>query len=116
MDRNQKFETILSCLKESETEDGIIECLTKMVKGFNIDAYREVIYSNTYFHSLIVDIKVTVLSEICSIRKSIQEEIVEIDQELKNNNECFDKLSELRKDCLLLLHELDQKEIEIGQL
>src|ERR1035437_1984945 len=101
MDRNQKFEAILSCLKESETEDDIIEYLTKMVKGFNIDAYRDVVYSNPYFHSLIVDIKVTVLSEIGSIRESIQEEITEIDCELKNNNESFDKLKELRKDCLL---------------
>lgn len=116
-DKSQKFEAIVEKLNQSETEEDIIEYLTRIVKGFSVDTYRDRILSNPYFKSLISDVKSNIQLEIKSIRESIKEEIEAIDVELRNSeSEYSGKLRELRRECLSLLHELDQKEKDIKVL
>ena len=51
-------------------------------------------------------------------KDSIKEEISEIDNELKNpnNSKSFDKLKSLRRDCVSLLYEIEQREKDINLL
>jgi hypothetical protein len=117
MDRTQKLEMIIECLEQSTSEEDILDNLTKIVKGFNIYQYENRVLSNPYFKSLIPDVKNIVAKEIQFYRDSIKEEIEEIDKELNNSQNKFeDKLKSLRRDCVSLLYEIEEREKDLKNL
>lgn len=117
MEQGEKLEVIIECLEQSTTEKDILENLTKIVKGFSVSQYKSRILSNPYFKSLITDVKNTVSKDIEFYRESIKEEIEEIDKELSNSeNKYVDKLKSLRRDCVSLLYEIDQREKDLRDL
>lgn len=112
-----ELESIIECLEQSTTEKDIMENLTKIVKGFGVSQYKSRILSNPYFKSLISDVKSIVSKDIEFYRESIKEEIEEIDKELSNSeNKYLDKLKSLRRDCVSLLYEIDQRERDLRDL
>lgn len=117
MDRTKELERVIEKLEKSTTEEEIVKNLTKIVKGYNVSLYKTRILSNPYYKSLIPDVKNEVRREISQIRESIIEEIEEIDKELnKSNNSYIDKLKELRRECVALLYEIDEREKDINHL
>ena len=117
MGRKRDFNRLIKELKDSKTEEEILDYLIKLVKAFNLSEYTEVIHSNPYYKSLIPDIKPVVITDISKIRKDIVNEIEKIDKDLKKvSNEDSDKLKELKRDCISLIYEIDEKEREINNL
>lgn len=114
---SKNLELIIESLEQSTTEEDIIDNLMKIIKGFNIDQYKSRVLSNPYFKSLIPDVKDIILKDIQFYRDSIKEEIEEIDKELiSSEDEYIDKLKSLRRDCVSLLYEIDQREKDIKTL
>lgn len=117
MSRKKDFDKLSQELKNSTTEEEILDYLIKLVKGFSPSEYNSILQSNPYYKSLIPDIKPVVISDILKIRKDIVTEIEKIDKDLKKvNNEDSDKLKELKRDCISLIYEIDEKEREINNL
>lgn len=117
MDKTKELERVIKKLEKSTTEEEIVRNLIKIIKGYNISLYKNIILSNPYYKSLIPDIKTEVRREINQIRESIIEEIEEIDNELsKSNNSYIDELKELRRECVSLLYEIDEREKDINHL
>ena len=118
MDVSEKLNLMIENLETSRTEEDIVENLTKIVKNFNVNQYSEKVLSNPYFKSLIPDVKKIIFEEMKYFKDSIKEEISEIDNELKNpnNSKSFDKLKSLRRDCVSLLYEIEQREKDINLL
>lgn len=114
----KKLKLMIENLESSKTEEDILEHLTKIVKNFNVNQYSNKVLNNPYFKSLIPDVKKVIFKEMEFFKESIKEEIVEIDNELKNpnNSESFDKLKSLKRDCISLLYEIEQREKEIKLL
>ena len=108
---------LLENLKNSLTEEEILKHLIELVKKFDPYQYKEVIYNNPYYKSLIPDVKPVVINDIYKIRKDIVNEIEKIDKDLKKvKNEDSDKLKELKRDCISLIYEIDEREKEINKL
>jgi hypothetical protein len=88
-----------------------------LVKGFDPNQYREVIHSNPYYKSLIPDIQKDIIEELEKISKSITKEIEIIEYDLKKvGNKDSDQLKSLKKDCLVLIYEIDERKKEINSL
>ena len=51
-----EYEKLLDQLKSSYTEEDIINVITKIVKKFSTELWREMIFSNPYFKSLFEDV------------------------------------------------------------
>lgn len=111
----KEFEIIIKMLESSKTEDEILSHLTKIVKGFGINVYKDILLSNPYYKDLLKDVKQDVLMDISKLRTAITEEIEAISDEIKKSKDSK-KLEELRKDCMFLITEIDQKEKEIQSL
>ncbi len=111
----KEFERIMERLRESKSEDEIMEHLTTIVKGFGSCVYKEILLSNPYYRDLLHDVKEEVLQDIGRLREAIAEEIQAITEEIgKSKNS--KKLEELRNDCLHLMIEIDLKEKEIKSI
>ena len=92
---------LLSELSKLKTEESILECLIRIVRGFNPSEYKELVFNNPYYRSLLPEIKEFVSKEISLLKKSISEEIDGIEVELKKvDNENSKTLKELKKDFL----------------
>ena len=108
---------ILEDLSKSLTEEEILKHLILLVKGFEPNQYKEIIYDNPYYKSLIPDIQSTIKSELNKISKSIQTEIQGIETELKKVSITEAKeLKKLKRDCLALIYEIDERKKEIDLL
>ena len=108
---------LLSELSKLKTEESILECLIRIVRGFNPSEYKDVVFSNPYYRSLLPEIKDFVFKEISVLKNSISEEIDGIDIELKKvDNENEKTLKELKKDCLSMIYEIDERLKEIQSL
>ena len=111
----KEFDGIIKMLENSKTEDEILFNLTKIVKGFGISVYKDMLLANPYYRDLLKDVKKDVLMDISKLRVAITEEIEAITDEIKKSKDSK-KLEELRKDCIFLITEIDQKEKEIQSL
>ena len=117
MGRKKDFNKLIKELKDSKTEEEILDYLIKLVKAFNLSEYNDVFQSNPYYKSLIPDVKPVVINDISKIRKDIVNEIEKIDKDLKKvKTEDSDKLKELKRDCISLIYEIDEREKEINKL
>src|ERR1039457_1242169 len=99
-----EFKSIISRLEKSTTEEEIVKNLTNIVKGFNINSYKNIVLSNPYYKSLIIDVKEKVKIEISNIKETIINEISEIDREISKTNSC--QLKDLKRECVSLLYEI----------
>lgn len=117
MDRSyEKYEEFVKELKNSYTEEDIINVITKIVKRFSTELWREMIFSNPYFKSLFEDIQYTILGDLDGIRNSILKEIDSIDKEIGGGNVDVHKFIQLKVECQLLLMEVDYKIEELKSI
>jgi|APGre2960657373_1045057.scaffolds.fasta_scaffold10887_5 hypothetical protein len=109
---------ILADLKKSLTEEEILKHLILLVKGFDPHQYREVIYKNPYYKSLIPDIQKDIIEDLEKISFSITKEIEIIESDLKKigSKDSEKELKNLKKDCLSLIYEIDERKKEIDSL
>ena len=115
--RPKDINPLLVELKSSLTEEDILKHLIELVKKFDPIQYKEVIYDNPYYKSLIPDIQSAIKSELDKISKSIQTEIQGIETELKKVSITEAKeLKKLKRDCLALIYEIDERKKEIDSL
>ena len=125
MSKREEYEQILSELNYAQSEDEVILSITKIVKGFTSDYYKNDLNENPYFKSLLPEIKVTIISELKKIKTSLQEEINAIETEIKKlndigvfsvNDKDISKLRQLKKDCIILIKELDTRIEDLSHL
>ena len=121
MNREEKFQQVVKLLENSQNEEEVIVHLTKMLKEFSIFFYKDIIISNPYFKSLIPEIKEVVKSDLLSIKKSILDEVKSIQKEIDmfrgyGNIDDLEKYKDLKRDCLLLLEEVIEREKELNSL
>ena len=117
MDRSyEKYEEFVVELKNSYTEEDIINIITKIVKRFSSELWREMIFSNPYFKSLFEDIQSIILDDLDDIRNNILKEIDSIDKEIRGGNVDVHKFIQLKVECQLLLMEVDFKIEELKSI
>ena len=122
MGKREDYEPILNNLKSAQNEEEVFVNITKIIKGFSSEYYKNDLYENPYFKSIIPDVKKTVISEMNEVRKSIVDEINNINLELTKTNtqskydDSYDKLKSLKRDCVNLLIELDNRLEELNSL
>ena len=111
-------DTILEELKNSFTEEDILKNLIHLVRLYKQEQYREIIYSNPFYKSLIPDIQKDILEDLDRVAKSINDEISAIDIDLKKigNKDSEKQLKLIKKDCLSLIYEIDERKKEIEML
>lgn len=111
-------DTILEELKNSFTEEDILKNLIQLVKLYKQEQYIEIIYSNPFYKSLIPDIQKEILEDLDRVAKSINDEISAIDGDLKKigNKDSEKQLKSIKKDCLSLIYEIDERKKEIEML
>jgi hypothetical protein len=116
MDKREEYVLAWGRLLSAKTEEEIIQKLLKIVKSFSVDFYKSDILSNPYFKSLLPEITDEVLVELKNLRKSLEDEISGIEEEIlkikKSENkdkETIKKLKSLKIDCDLLISELDDR-------
>ena len=118
MSKREDYEHLLSELKSAQNEEEVITNITKIIKGFTSDYYKNDLYENPYFKSFIPEVKEVISTELSTIKSTINEEIKSIDGEiLKLNqqgitsikNPDYSKLRQLKKECLILIKELDNR-------
>lgn len=105
-------------LNNSKTEEDIIKYLIKIVKGFNVYEYKDIVFNNPFYKSLIPDIRSNVIEEILFLRQSLIDEINGIDIELKkvDNDDMKKELKGLKRDCISLIYEIDERQKDIDNL
>jgi hypothetical protein len=105
------IEDLLEKLYNSQNEEEVIKNLKKIIKSFNVSSYKEKIMSNPYFSLLISEIKGDILFEIGLLRDNIEYEIRTIDDTLgkTTNINDFNTLKDLKRECLCLLYEINDR-------
>lgn len=125
MGKREEYEIILSDLKLSQNEEDVIKHITKIIKGFTSDYYKNDLYDNPYFRSLVPEIKELIFSELEVLKSNLKEEIVAIEYEIAKlnkigitsiNDSDISKLRELKIECLILIKELENRLEDLNSL
>lgn len=97
------------------SEEEVIIHLKNIIKGFNVSVYKDKIMDNPYFNMLVKDIKGDILSEITLVKDNIESEIRGIEDALGKPISIgdFNKLKELKRECMGLLYEVNDRINEI---
>ena len=105
-------------LHSSINEDEVIKTLKTIIKSFNISLYKEIILSNPYFKSLIMDIKVEIIEEIEIVKEDIKSQIYGINNQLSKpiTQDTFLRLKDLKRQCIKLLFEIDNRIKDVSTL
>jgi hypothetical protein len=118
MSKREDYNHLLSELKSAQNEDEVIINITKIIKGFTSNYYKNDLYENPYFKSFIPEIKEVISNELFEIRLTIKEEVKDIEDEILKLNSLgitsikdpdISKLRDLKKECILLIKELDER-------
>jgi hypothetical protein len=118
MSKREDYVHLLSELKSAQNEEEVITNITKIIKGFTSDYYKNDLYENPYFKSFIPEIKEIITSELSQIKYTLKEEITAINNEIMGlnskgitsiNDPDISKLRQLKKECLILIKELDNR-------
>ena len=118
MSKREDYVHLLSELKSAQNEEEVITNITKIIKVFTSDYYKNDLYENPYFKSFIPEVKEVISTELSTIKSTINEEIKSIDVEILKLNQQgitsikdpdYSKLRQLKKDCLILIKELDNR-------
>jgi hypothetical protein len=114
----KSLDNMLLELHSSINEDEVIETLKTIIKSFNISLYKEIILSNPYFKSLIVDIKYEIINEIKVVKEDIESQIGGINNQLSKpiSQDTFLKLKDLKRQCIKLLFEIDNRIKDVSLL
>lgn len=118
MSKREDYDHLISELKSAQNEEEVITNITKIIKGFTSDYYKNDLYENPYFKSFIPEVKEVISTELSTIKSTINEEIKSIDGEILKLNQQgitsikdpdYSKLRQLKKECLILIKELDNR-------
>lgn len=104
----------LEKLASSQSEEDVIENLKKIVRGFNVNIYKEIIMSNSYFKILIIDIKDEIENDMLNMLFSIEKELIKIDNDISTNDD--PELVKLKNDCEFLSKELNNRILDLKNL
>lgn len=112
---NQKLIEDLDSLHKAESEDQVIVNLSKILKGYSTITYKHIIMPNPYFKSLITDIKSDIINEMEHMKNMLSIEIENLNKELSNttSKEEFTKYKNLRRECVFMLNELDNRQKDL---
>jgi hypothetical protein len=99
----------------STTEDEVIHVLKRIMKNFACHYYKDIIMTNPYFRSIILDIKPDIIKEMSFMIHMIKIEIENLNEQLSNatNTVEFLKLKDLRRECVYLLTELEARQNDL---
>jgi hypothetical protein len=122
--RKPNFKKDLKKLMSAQNEEEVLDCLLRIIKVYNVYAYKDSILTNPYFKMLIPELKEKVLKELNKLRKSISSEIKNIDGDLEiietesdpDLTQQVERLKQLRHDCMLLINEVDEKKLDLENL
>lgn len=114
----KNLDDILCDLHNSVNEDEVIKTLKTIIKSFNISLYKEIILSNPYFKSLITDIKEEIIEEIKIVKEDIKNQIGGINDQLSKSitQDDFLRLKDLKRQCIKLLFEIDNRIKDVSLL
>ena len=112
---NQNLINYFDKLHSSSNEEQVIENLKKILKNFNTVSYKTIIMSNPYFKSLVLDIKSDVITEMELMKRLIKLEIENLNSQLNQINTTVDfyKLKNLRRECVFMLNELENRQNDL---
>ena len=119
MSKSEEFNFLIEKLESSKNEEEVYQNLKRLLKESNSKYYKNKILENPYFKSLVVDVREDVLNEISTIRKSLEKEIKSIDDEIirllseDKNNPNIDKFKSLKRDCISLIYEIDDRKKDL---
>ena len=118
----QEFNYLLEKLENSRTEDEVYSSLKQILKESSSQLYKNKILENPYFRSLIKEVREEVLEDISVIRSTIKSEIEAIDEEIVNllkrdkNDRHIQKFKELKRECISLIYEIDERRKDLLNL
>lgn len=117
MNKRKDYERLLSELKSSQNEEEVLDKITKIIKGFSSDYYKNDLYENPYFKTFIPEVKLLIKSELDQLKANLKEEISGINDEIvklnktgkTSDDETISKLKDLKTECIILIKELDDR-------
>ena len=125
MNKREDYERLLSNLKYSQNEEEVITNITKIVKFFSPSIYKFDLYQNSYFKSIVLEIKEELIDELNEIYLNLNYEMEGIDNELVSLNSKgitnikhpdISKLRDIKRECILLIKELKTRIEELNSL
>lgn len=122
MSRQEEFNYLFEKLENSQSEDEVYSNLKQILKESSSQLYKNKILENPYFKSLIKEVREEVLEDISVIRSTIKSEIEAIDEEIVNlikkdkNNRHIEKFKELKRECISLIYEIDERKKDLINL
>jgi len=106
----KEFEKALERLSDARDEDEVVERLTYIVKGFSSFMYRETILSNPYYKDLFSEIRESVMLDLLDLESALLDEIRSIEENIKGKGrDVSEKLKDLKRDCEMLIDEINAK-------
>lgn len=117
MNKRKDYERLLSELKSSQNEEEVLDNITKIIKGFSSDYYKNDLYENPYFKTFIPEVKEIIKSELKQLKDNLKDEISGINDEIvklnktgiTSDSETISKLKDLKTECIILIKELDDR-------
>ena len=117
MNKRDDYERLLSELKSSQNEEEVLDNITKIIKGFSSDYYKNDLYENPYFKTFIPEVKEIIKSELNQLKHNLEDEISGINDEIvklnktgiTSDDETITKLKDLKTECIILIKELDDR-------
>lgn len=117
MNKRKDYDKLLSELKSSQNEEEVLDNITKIIKGFSSDYYKNDLYENPYFKTFIPEVKEIIKSELDQLKANLKDEISGINDEIvklnktgiRSDNETISKLKDLKNECIILIKELDDR-------
>lgn len=117
MNKRKDYERLLSELKSSQNEEEVLDNITKIIKGFSSDYYKNDLYENPYFKTFIPEVKEIIKSELEQLKDNLKDEISGINDEIvklnktgiTSDSESISKLKDLKTECIILIKELDDR-------
>lgn len=119
---SEKYKNLYEILLTSQTEEEAFNNLKNILKQCSTNEYKKDITSNPFFNSLLPDVIKNVYSDIKVLEESLNKELKNIDKELgkiENDKEFFPqvkRLKELKRECISLIYEIDERKKELNSL
>lgn len=119
---SEKYKNLYEILLTSQTEEEAFNNLKNILKQCSTNEYKKDITSNPFFNSLLPDVIKNVYSDIKVLEESLNKELKNIDKELgkiENDKEFFaqvKRLKELKRECISLIYEIDERKKELNSL
>ena len=113
----KEFEKAIERLSNARDEDEVVERLTYIVKGFSSFMYRDAILSNPYYKDLFSEIRESVMIDLLDLETALLDEIKSIEENMRGKGrDISEKLKDLKRDCEMLIDEINAKREEIRSI